>query len=204
LLHRVGQNHIYTVYIRYFWQGNHQIYGHIRCIYTVLANLIVTTSFVWRYSLVSCAVLLHGHNQPPVCVCVLCVCVCCVCVRVCCVCVCFVWRFSRLQQNHLCGAAAWPQTTACLCVCCVCVRVCCVCACVCVCVCFVWRFSRLQLSCAVLLQGHNPQSDGCLCRAAAGRIKIICAVLLHRHNPYKKACAVLCVCVCVCCMTTIH
>ena len=41
---RVGQNHvyiyiyIYTVYIRYFWQGNHCIYGHIRCIYTVLAN----------------------------------------------------------------------------------------------------------------------------------------------------------------------
>ena len=35
---RVGQNHIYTVYIRYIWQGNHQIYGHIRCIYTVLAN----------------------------------------------------------------------------------------------------------------------------------------------------------------------
>ena len=38
LMYRVGQNHIYTVYIRYFWQGNHQIYGHIRCIYTVLAN----------------------------------------------------------------------------------------------------------------------------------------------------------------------
>jgi len=35
---RVGQNHIYTVYIWYTWQGNHQIYGHIRCIYTVLAN----------------------------------------------------------------------------------------------------------------------------------------------------------------------
>jgi hypothetical protein len=35
---RVGQNHIYTVYIRYFWQGNHQIYGHIRCIYLVLVN----------------------------------------------------------------------------------------------------------------------------------------------------------------------
>ena len=34
----VGQNHIYTVYIRSFWQGNHQVYGHIRCIYTVLAN----------------------------------------------------------------------------------------------------------------------------------------------------------------------
>jgi hypothetical protein len=35
---RVGQNHIYTVYVRYFWQGKHQIYGHIRCIYMVLAN----------------------------------------------------------------------------------------------------------------------------------------------------------------------
>jgi len=29
---------MYTVYIRYVWQGFHQIYGHIRCIYTVLAN----------------------------------------------------------------------------------------------------------------------------------------------------------------------
>jgi len=35
---KVGQNHIYTVYVRYFWQRNHLIYGHIRCIYTVLAN----------------------------------------------------------------------------------------------------------------------------------------------------------------------
>ena len=35
---RVGQNHIYTVCIRYFWQRNHRMYGHIRCIYTVLAN----------------------------------------------------------------------------------------------------------------------------------------------------------------------
>jgi len=30
---RVGQNYNYTVYIRYFWQGDHQIYGHMRCIY---------------------------------------------------------------------------------------------------------------------------------------------------------------------------
>jgi hypothetical protein len=37
-MHRVGRYHIYTVYIRYFWQGNHQIYGHMLCIYTVLAN----------------------------------------------------------------------------------------------------------------------------------------------------------------------
>jgi hypothetical protein len=35
---RVGQNHICTVYIRCFWQGNHQLYGHIRGIYTVLVN----------------------------------------------------------------------------------------------------------------------------------------------------------------------
>jgi hypothetical protein len=37
-LSRVGQNHIYTVCIRYFWQGNHRIYGHTRCIYTALAD----------------------------------------------------------------------------------------------------------------------------------------------------------------------
>jgi len=50
---RVGQNHIYTVYIWYFWQGNHQIYGHIRCKHTVLANPMHYTQgcemTVWRY-----------------------------------------------------------------------------------------------------------------------------------------------------------
>jgi len=35
---RVGQNYIYTVDIRYFRQGNHQLHGHIRSIYPVLAN----------------------------------------------------------------------------------------------------------------------------------------------------------------------
>ena len=35
---KVGQNHICTVYVWYVWQGNHKIYGHIRCIYTALAN----------------------------------------------------------------------------------------------------------------------------------------------------------------------
>ena len=35
IIFRVGQNHIYT---RCFWQGDHQIYGHIQCIYTILAN----------------------------------------------------------------------------------------------------------------------------------------------------------------------
>jgi len=37
---RVGQNHIYTVCIQYFWQGDPQKYDQIRCIYTVLANPI--------------------------------------------------------------------------------------------------------------------------------------------------------------------
>ena len=36
---RVGHNPIYTMYKQKFWQGNRQIYGHIRCIYTLLANL---------------------------------------------------------------------------------------------------------------------------------------------------------------------
>ena len=31
-----------TIYIWYFWQGNHQIFGHIRWIYTFLANPIQT------------------------------------------------------------------------------------------------------------------------------------------------------------------
>ena len=35
---RIGQNHVYTVYIRYFWLGNHQIYGVYIRIFTVLAN----------------------------------------------------------------------------------------------------------------------------------------------------------------------
>ena len=34
--------YIYTVHIRYFWLGNHQIYDHIRCIYPVLAIPINT------------------------------------------------------------------------------------------------------------------------------------------------------------------
>jgi len=42
---RVGQNHIYAVYVRYGWQENHQKYGHIRCTYTVLANPIYDRMF---------------------------------------------------------------------------------------------------------------------------------------------------------------
>ena len=38
---RVGQSHAFigiTVYTRCFWQETHHTYGHIRCVYTVLAN----------------------------------------------------------------------------------------------------------------------------------------------------------------------
>ena len=42
-IYRVGQDHIYTVHTRHFWQGNLEIYGHIRCIYTALAILVTYT-----------------------------------------------------------------------------------------------------------------------------------------------------------------
>jgi len=51
-IRRVGQNHIYTVYIRYSWQENHQIYGHIRCIYIrfwlTLAICLTLSVFAWQ------------------------------------------------------------------------------------------------------------------------------------------------------------
>ena len=53
---------MYTVCIRYFWLGNHQKYGHIRCIYTVLAN----PTYV-----LSCARVLYqslaGVNEQTMC-----------------------------------------------------------------------------------------------------------------------------------------
>ena len=56
---RVGQNHIYTVYIRYFWQRNHQIYNHIRSMYTVLANPRNDT--LLRSSVYLCGVAKSAH-----------------------------------------------------------------------------------------------------------------------------------------------
>ena len=40
---RVGQNHKYTEYMWYSWQGNHQIYSHIRCTYSILTKPTHTT-----------------------------------------------------------------------------------------------------------------------------------------------------------------
>jgi hypothetical protein len=39
IVHKLGWPEPYiSRYIRYFWQGNHHTYSHIRCVYTVLAN----------------------------------------------------------------------------------------------------------------------------------------------------------------------
>ena len=38
---RVGKNQTFigrSMYKRYFWQGDHHTYGHVQCVYTVLAN----------------------------------------------------------------------------------------------------------------------------------------------------------------------
>ena len=65
VIFRVGQNHIYlyTVYIQCFQQGNYRTYGHIRCIYTVLASPSLFMSTVC-----ACRSQLHAL----MCVCVLC------------------------------------------------------------------------------------------------------------------------------------
>jgi len=36
--------YVHTVYIQYFEQGNHHTYGHIRCVYMVMANPKVLTN----------------------------------------------------------------------------------------------------------------------------------------------------------------
>jgi len=97
---RIGQDHIYTVHIRYFWQGNHQIYSHIRCIHTVLANPIHLCK---RACMRDCA---PTHRVLCLCVCkyMCAVCVClCVCEYMCAVCVC-VCMHVRLSVTYKCSA----------------------------------------------------------------------------------------------------
>ena len=45
------------MYIRYFWQGNHHTHGHIRCVYTVLANPThdITPASAAHFLLAGCA-----------------------------------------------------------------------------------------------------------------------------------------------------
>ena len=118
VMYRVDQNHLYTVHIRYFWQGNYKIYGHIRymvCvyIYMVLANLMyihgsgLWPTLVMPHAFLICFIIpgvrldafflhLHAHKPLPLLVCKHLVGR--VCVFVCvCVCVCV--------SKHLVGRA---------------------------------------------------------------------------------------------------
>ena len=66
-IYKVGQNRMYTVYIRDFWQGNNQIYGHIRCIYSVLANptyLVFYFTRSWCYLLLCTTIARNTQVQP--------------------------------------------------------------------------------------------------------------------------------------------
>ena len=88
-MYRVGQNHIYTVYVRYFGQENHQLYGQMRCIYTVPANPSCVPCEVGRVPCEVCCV--------PCDLCVLCE-VCCVPREVCVLC---EVGCNLLMQCHL-------------------------------------------------------------------------------------------------------
>ena len=59
----------YTVYMQYFWLGNHQIYGHIQCIYTVLANPNLTAAYDFHGSEHRCCVLVLLHVAGRECQC---------------------------------------------------------------------------------------------------------------------------------------
>ena len=50
------------MYIRYFWQGNYEIYSQIRCIYTVLANPI--NMCIYRCICVCVCVQTHNASSP--------------------------------------------------------------------------------------------------------------------------------------------
>jgi len=56
---RVGQNQIYTVYIRYFWLGNHQTYGVYIRTCTVLANPTHMAFAVVKHACMVFVVVLH-------------------------------------------------------------------------------------------------------------------------------------------------
>jgi hypothetical protein len=51
---------IYGVYIRYFWQGNHQIYGRIRCVYTLIWQKI--TKYAVTYGVYKHYVWQNNHQ----------------------------------------------------------------------------------------------------------------------------------------------
>ena len=65
---------IYTVYIRCFWQGNHQVYGHIRWIYVcrvgqnhtfISIHGVYTVLLAGKSPIIrSYTVYIYGSGQP--------------------------------------------------------------------------------------------------------------------------------------------
>ena len=51
------------MYIRYFWQGNHQIYGRTQCTYTIVANPIQNTDKSRSSQLLQKIGALHSSRQ---------------------------------------------------------------------------------------------------------------------------------------------
>jgi hypothetical protein len=67
-MYRVGQNPIYTVYIRHFWQGNHQMYGHIRCIHIPHFLLsFVTVEKIWSLAWITALIITHNTTLCVMC-----------------------------------------------------------------------------------------------------------------------------------------
>ena len=60
---RVGQNHTYTVCIRYFWQGNHQMYGVNIRFWPALRTLHVTVWNFPAYNRLICGLSPYTHRR---------------------------------------------------------------------------------------------------------------------------------------------
>jgi len=64
-MRRVGQNRIYTVYTRYFWQGTHQIYGRIQCLYIIWPTVHIQLRLLVNNArtLLTSHTRAHAHTQ---------------------------------------------------------------------------------------------------------------------------------------------
>jgi len=190
-----GQDHIYSVYT-VFWQGNHRIYGHIRCIYTVLANPSRTRS---RGCLpLACLDPFHHilYNMLTN--------------------TCLFLCFLRVGPSPRCASLSccpvFPRTglpwallkrkqvrSVCVCAC-VCI---CVCKCVDVCVCLsVWReggFVGVSVCVCICV---CKCVDVCVCLSVWRGGGFVCVSVCVRVNVCMYMCVQVCervhVCVCVC------
>jgi hypothetical protein len=66
-IHRINRVLANPINIRYFWQGNHQVYGHVRCIYTVMYSAYIHGHVQCIYTvhteiyLIIYGAYIHGH-----------------------------------------------------------------------------------------------------------------------------------------------